>query len=95
MATHASPSLPFSGKQARKSIQCSEWFSVPKSLIRRLEHQDRPQEASCPGCMEIIREMELSSGGAVLPPRREHGGLAVPGEARRAAPSSIQGSPWA
>lgn len=65
--------LPLSsllGKPARKSIQCSECFSVPKSLILRLEQQDRSREVSCPGCTQIIREMELSSGGTFPPPRR-------------------------
>lgn len=69
---------PFSRKQARKSIQCSECFSVPKSLILRLEHQYRSQEASCSGCMEIIREMQLSSGGAALPPKQEQGQACSP-----------------
>lgn len=61
---------PLLGKPARKSIQCSECFSVPKSLILRLEQQDRSREVSCPGCMQIIREMQLSSGSVFPPPRR-------------------------
>lgn len=56
-------------KPARKSIQCSECFSVPKPLILRLEQQDRSQEVSCPGCLQLIREMQLSSGGVFPPPR--------------------------
>lgn len=67
MTTHTSPP-PFLENWARKLTQCSECFSVPKSLMLRLEQQDRSQEDACPGSMEIIREMQLSSGGAVLPP---------------------------
>lgn len=66
----------------RSSAQC---FSVPKSLILRLERQDGSREDLCPGCTEIIREMQLSSGEHPPPCSRQVG---------VAGGSSLSRPPW-
>lgn len=66
--------LPFSpliGKLGEEIDPVLRVFFCAPSVTLRLEQQDRSQEDARPGCREIIRETQLSFGGAVPPARQE------------------------
>lgn len=89
MAAHASPCLL--RKMGKKIDLGLRAFFCPQIVNSETEATGQLSEDSCAGCVEIIREMQLSSEGAV-PPAGPVAGSAAPAEPRREPPPPSRGA---